>query len=688
MTDHPGRIEIERLAYDALEGEERDRIRGHVTACASCREAEQAFLKEREALSGALRPEPLPGSARRGSRRPVTGGKMKSRVYWVAGLAAAAAIIGITVVVVSWGGKTARDMAVFEVLPPSAPEPSDITRWEYWAKMEADPNDPSPGSVPGIKGELEASSDAKKLFGVSARQVEEQLRRTAVTKNEAIRATPRPSETKAPDATLATSPPRKPRMAPKPAAVAPPPARKEPSVRAPKKAPGAMAFKDYGINPAIDTSKETKSTFALDVDTASYSMIRNYLRRGMLPPKEAVRVEECLNYLRYQDVPPARGSFAIRLEVAESPFHADRHLLRIAVLAKELSEEERKDVVLTFVIDVSGSMNRGNRLGLVKQSLTLLVNRLRPADRIGVVIYGSNAGRVLDLTSLEAKPAILAAIDGLHSGGSTNAEAGLRMGYEMAAKGFDPRATNRVILCSDGVANVGRTGPEAILAQVKEHAAKGITLTTLGFGMGNYNDVLMEKLADKGNGNYAYIDTYREAKKIFTQQLTGLLEVVGYDSKIQVEFDPNTVATFRLVGYENRHVANKDFRNDKVDAGEIGSGHRVTALYELKLKEGKKGRLATVRLRYREPDTKEQVEPMESISLGQVPDEPGLASPSFRLAASVMQFAEILRQSPLAEGATLEAVMEVARQAVRDLDDPEDAREFLELVRQAAKLGR
>jgi Ca-activated chloride channel family protein len=446
-----------------------------------------------------------------------------------------------------------------------------------------------------------------------------------------------------------------------------------------------MRFHDYGTNPAVETETETTSTFALDVDTASYTLVRNYLNRGILPPPEAVRVEEFVNYFRYEDAPPAHGTFAIRLEVAPSPFDSKRHLLRIAIVAKEISKRDRKDLVLTFVIDVSGSMDMENRLGLVKKSLRHLVKQLRPTDRVGIVIYGSQARKLLDPTPIHEKGTILATIDDLRPEGSTNAEAGLRMGFETADRAFDSTATNRIVLCSDGVANVGATGPDEILKAIADHAARGIALSTLGFGMGNYNDVLMEQLANKGNGNYAYIDDFEEAKNIFGEKLVGMMETVAADAKVQVQFDAAAVAKYRLLGYENRRLKNEDFRNDKVDAGEVGAGHRVTALYEIALQDDAKGRLAKVSVRYREPDTKEQVEPEESISVAEIAAKP---SASFRLAACVAQFAELLRKSPHAPAATVTQVLEVATPAVTDLDKLADGAEFLELLKKAAPLLR
>ena len=347
----------------------------------------------------------------------------------------------------------------------------------------------------------------------------------------------------------------------------------------------AMFFKTYGVNPFVDTEDDNLSTFAIDVDTGSYTVCRRYLQDGHLPPKEAVRVEEFVNYFNYDYPAPREDNFAVFFEAMPWQFGQQRkntHLMRIGLKAMEIPDEYRKPAILTFVIDVSGSMNREDRLGLVKQSLKMLIDKLRPEDQIGIAVYGSRGREVLPHTGLENKQRILKAIRSLESEGSTNAEEGIRIGYDMAEEAFADGYINRVILCSDGVANVGNTGPEEIFKQIKSRADKGITLSALGFGMGNYNDVLMEQLGDKGNGYYAYIDTLDDAKRLFSN-LTGALQVVARDVKIQVDFNPDVVRSYRLIGYENRDVADVDFRNDQVDGGEIGAGHATTALYELKL---------------------------------------------------------------------------------------------------------
>ena len=433
---------------------------------------------------------------------------------------------------------------------------------------------------------------------------------------------------------------------------------------------GDVFFKDTGTNPFIDTEDDKFSTFGMDVDTASYTVARRYLQDGLLPPSEAIRVEEFVNAFDYNYTPPANEAFAIHLEGAPSKFGEGKRLqlLRIGIQGRVISNTDRKNAVLTFVIDVSGSMNMENRLGLVKQALTLLVGQLRSEDKVGIVVYGSNARVVLPHTSIVNQEYILTAIRSLATEGATNAEAGLRMGYKLALQNLNPDYINRVILCSDGVANVGQTGSDAILKEIRTYVEEGITLTTVGFGMGNYNDVLMEQLANNGNGSYAYVDTLDEAKRIFVENLTGTLQVIAKDAKIQVEFNPETVSRFRLLGYENRRLKHEDFRDDTVDAGEVGAGHSVTALYEIKLYENADGTLATVSIRHENPDTGQVTEVNESISTDVLKGSFEKTTPSFQLAASVAEFAEILRGSFWAQEGSLEKVRKTLEGVLPDLE--------------------
>jgi Ca-activated chloride channel family protein len=386
-------------------------------------------------------------------------------------------------------------------------------------------------------------------------------------------------------------------------------------------------------------------------------------------------VEEFVNSFEYHYPAPAESLFAVYAEAMPWNFDASRRntfLMRIALKGKEILEENRKPAILTFVIDVSGSMEEKDRLELVKKSLKILIDRLGPDDKIGIAVYGSRGRQLLAHHDLRHKSAILKAIQSLQPEGATNAEEVMRIGYERAEEAFVPGSINRVILCSDGVANVGNTGPDEIFKVIKDKADKGITLSALGFGMGNYNDVLMEQLGNKGNGYYAYIDTLDEAQKLFGENLTGALQIIARDVKIQVDFNPQAVRSYRLIGYENRDVADKDFRNDIVDGGEIGAGHAATALYELKLQPNAAGTLATVYVRYKDADTFEVTEFKSPFQTSEIAAGSDQTSKAFTLAATVTEFAEILRESYWARQADLETTLQKARQLAAG--DPGNAR--------------
>jgi Ca-activated chloride channel family protein len=452
----------------------------------------------------------------------------------------------------------------------------------------------------------------------------------------------------------------------------------------------AMFFENYGVNPFIDTEDDTLSTFALDVDTGSYTIARRYVQDGNLPPEDAVRVEEFVNYFdQAYPYPPEGQAFGIYVDGAPTPYgETERYqMVRIGIQGYAVAPEARKDVSLTFVIDVSGSMDRENRLELVKRSLELLVEQLRPSDSVGIVVYGSDARAVLEPTGGADRETILEAIYALQPEGSTNAEAGLRLGYERANAAFRPGGINRVILCSDGVANVGNTGAESIWEVIEGYASEGITLTAVGFGMGNYNDVLMEQLADNGDGFYAYVDTLKEAERLFVQNLTSTLQAIALDAKVQVEFDPEVVARYRLVGFENRAIADEDFRDDTVEAGAVGAGHSVTALYEIKLHPEAGGRIATVYLRWQDPESGEVTEISHDMSSDDLAASFTAASPNFQWAVVVAEYAEVLRGSYWAQDNTLAGVLEEAERAAELLPGDPDVAELVELVRQAAAIA-
>lgn len=451
-----------------------------------------------------------------------------------------------------------------------------------------------------------------------------------------------------------------------------------------------MFFQNYGVNPSIDTEDDHLSTFALDVDTGSYTVARRYVNDGSLPPKDAVRVEEFVNYFQqgYPN-PPAHQAFGINIDGAPTPFgETERYqMMRVGIQGYTVPADQRKDVNLTFVIDVSGSMDRENRLGLVKRSLELLVEQLGPRDRVAIVVFGTEAHLVLEPTSGDQKHAILDAVYSLHPEGVTNAADGLRLGYRVASQAFDSEGVNRVILCSDGVANVGDTGAGSIWESIEHYARDGgITLATIGFGMGNYNDTLMEQLADHGDGFYAYVDTVDEARRLFVQNLTSTLQVIAMDAKVQVEFNPQVVERYRLVGYENRAVADNQFRDNSVDAGEIGAGHSSTALYEIKLHQGAQGRIATVYLRWKDPDTQAVVELSQDFATGQMAADFHQADPYFQWSVIVAEYAEVLRESYWAQGSSLQDVRREAERVGEYLGEDPDVQEFVDLVRKASQL--
>lgn len=453
--------------------------------------------------------------------------------------------------------------------------------------------------------------------------------------------------------------------------------------------PYDMFFEDYGVNPSIDTEDDNLSTFALDVDTGSYTVMRNYLNDGNLPPTDSVRVEEYVNYFdQGYAFPPAHQTFGIYIDGGPSPFtQTERYdMIRVGIQGYDVPEEERKDAALTFVIDVSGSMDMDNRLGLVKQSLEMLVEQLHRDDTVSIVVYGSEARIVLEPTRGSDSGKILNAIYSLSPEGATNAEAGIRLGYGMAMEAYKPDGINRVILCSDGVANVGETGPDAILQEIDHYVAEGITLTTIGFGMDNYNDTLMEQLADNGDGFYAYVDDRDEARKLFIDEITGTLQTIAMDAKVQVEFNPEVVKNYRLVGYENRAVDDDEFRDNSVDAGEIGAGHSVTALYEVKLYPDAFGKIATVYMRWQDLDTNQVVEISQDYFVEQVARDFRETDPYFQRAVIVAEYAEILKGSYWAEDSSLEDVYDEARRLEDYLYRDGEMEEFVDLVKQATRL--
>ena len=488
-------------------------------------------------------------------------------------------------------------------------------------------------------------------------------------------------------------------------------------------------------NLFLSPAQQPLSTFSIDVDTASYANVRRFLTSGRLPPPSAVRIEELVNYFRY-DYPQPKGDdpFSVNMEMAECPWNEGHRLLRVGLKGKEIHRGERPESNLVFLLDVSGSMDEPNKLPLVKQSMTMLVQELTESDRVSIVTYAGNAGLVLPPTSGDQKRKILDAIESLSPGGSTHGSAGIQLAYDMAGEYFRKGGTNRVILATDGDLNVGVTSDEALVDLIKEKAKGGTFLTVLGFGEGNLKDSKMEKLADNGNGIYAYIDGAREGRKVLVEQMTGSLITIAKDVKIQIEFNPAEVASYRLLGYENRILAAQDFNDDKKDAGEIGAGHTVTALYEvvpvgaktaLKKEQAdvpatdplkyqaaskakptgeatsaddprayepaaqltdaaKNGELLTLKLRYKQPDG-------DSSKLLEYPlsDKGGsfnAASADMQFASAVASFGMVLRQSEHRGTSNLAAVEEIASGSLGK-DDGGYRAEFVQLVKQAATMG-
>jgi len=401
-----------------------------------------------------------------------------------------------------------------------------------------------------------------------------------------------------------------------------------------------------------------------------------------LPDPDSIRTEEFINYFEQNyEEPEGRNVFGITLEGAESWFgQPSYHLLKIGVKARDISREARPAANMVFVVDVSGSMDREDRLQQVKRSLRMLAGDLKRGDRVGLVVYGSQGEVISEMTSNIDK--ILESIDRLVAGGSTYAEDGLRLGYQMARDNYEEGKINRIILCSDGVANVGLTDADSILEQIKADAQNGITLTCLGFGMGNYNDVLMEQLANHGDGLYYYIDSDDEAKRLFEDGASQMLVLLGADAKIQVVFNEEVVESFRLIGYENRRLNEEDFEDDSVDAGEVNAGQTVTALYEVRINDdwhhSRRGgpEVATVKIRYMNFVTNEIEVDEQSINVSQMSSGFEDASRTFRLTAGVAEFAEILKGSYWAEESSFGDVLDVVEHAART----EEEREFINLV--------
>ena len=448
------------------------------------------------------------------------------------------------------------------------------------------------------------------------------------------------------------------------------------------------------------------STFSIDVDTGAYSNVRRMLNNGQLPVKDAVRVEELINYFSY-DYPVPKNSnqpFAVTTEIGVTPWNPDTHILHIGIKGYDKSRQALPASNLVFLVDVSGSMKSADKLGLLKSALKLLSKQMRSEDSISIVVYAGASGVVLEPVAGNETAKISQALDALTAGGRTNGAAGIRSAYQLAEQSFIKDGINRVILATDGDFNVGTVNFEALKDLIEEKRKSGISLTTLGFGTGNYNDHLMEQLADAGNGNYAYIDTLNEAQKVLVDEMSSTLNTIAKDVKIQVEFNPAVVAEYRLVGYENRALNREDFNNDKVDAGEIGAGHTVTALYEISMVNSNSKQLeplrysqalaantrhnneiALLRLRYKQPDANTSKLIERPIKTADVENKLEKTSERFRFSASVAGFGQLLRGGKYTDNYQYDDVLELARNA-RGRDDFGYRGEFISLVNLARTL--
>ncbi len=453
-------------------------------------------------------------------------------------------------------------------------------------------------------------------------------------------------------------------------------------------------------NEFLDALSNPLSTFSIDVDTASYSNARRFINNSELPPPDAVRIEEFINYFNYDyPQPETEHPFSIVTELSQAPWNPAHQLAHIGLQGRKIPKEQLPDSNLVFLLDVSGSMNQPNKLPLVKQGFRLLVEQLDENDRVAIVVYAGAAGQVLPATSGENKAVILQAIENLEAGGSTAGGQGIELAYQIANDNFIEGGNNRVILATDGDFNVGPSSDGELVRLIEQKREEGVFLTILGFGTGNYKDSKMEQLADKGNGNYAYLDNIREAKKVLVSELAGTLFTIAKDVKLQIEFNPAKVKAYRLIGYENRILAKEDFADDTKDAGELGAGHAVTALYELipidadeatrptpELKyqdteitdeAEQTNELMNVKLRYKHPDEDESiliVHPLldESVAFDETSDD-------FKFSAAVAEFGLLLRDSQFKGDATYDQVLELAKES-KGQDDTGYRAEFIRLV--------
>ncbi len=465
-------------------------------------------------------------------------------------------------------------------------------------------------------------------------------------------------------------------------------------------------------NPFLTVADNPLSTFSIDVDAASYSNVRRILKSGQLPQEGAVRIEEMINYFSYQYAQPTgKDPFAVHTELAVCPWNVNHQLVLIGLQGKKIDASVLRQGNFTFLIDVSGSMMSPDKLPLVQSSLKLLVDQLREDDKVAIVVYAGNAGLVLPPTSGDRKADIKEAIDRLEAGGSTAGGAGIQLAYKIARENFNKEGNNRVILCTDGDFNVGQSSDDALEKMIENERKSGVYLTVLGYGTGNYQDAKMQKLADKGNGNHAYIDGISEAKKVLVNEFAGTMFTIAKDVKLQIEFNPAKVKGYRLIGYENRMLAKEDFNNDKKDAGELGSGHTVTALYEIvprgtevpgqpsvdplryqtllngvSTEQAKySDEMMTVKLRYKQPDSEQSS--LVSHTIKGIPVSIDRSGTNFRFATAVASFGMLLRNSEHKGDANYQFIRSLAQGAIGE-DKEGYRKEFLQLVDIAAGISK
>ncbi|TDO98430.1 vWA domain-containing protein [Flavobacterium sp. 245] len=451
-------------------------------------------------------------------------------------------------------------------------------------------------------------------------------------------------------------------------------------------------------NPFESPLKEPLSTFSIDVDNASYTNIRRFINEGQKVPKDAVRVEEMINFFKYKyPQPDGQHPFAINTEYSDCPWNKNSRLLKIGLQGKDVPMANLPATNLVFLVDVSGSMDEPNKLPLLKESMKILVKELRSTDRVSIVVYAGSAGVVLEPTSGEDKDDIMDAFDDLHAGGSTAGGEGIELAYKLAQENFIKGGNNRVVIATDGDFNVGASTDDDMFKLIEQKRESGVFLTVLGFGMGNYKDSKMEILADKGNGNYAYIDNIQEANRFLGKEFKGSMFAIAKDVKIQIEFNPKHVQAYRLIGYENRKLKAEDFKNDKIDAGELGSGHSVTALYEIipagvesdyvpsdlkytktqKTEGNYSDELATVKFRYKKPDSNNSIEIINTIADKKVNLEN--SSPDFKFSTAVSWFGLKLRESKYIANSSSSDIKKLAKSGLQNDEDGYRS-EFVRLV--------